>query len=74
MSVMALGVYPFLGAAAMALFFLGADHTRLLDGRRPRTAVDRDDDFLKSATLFGAALLLVAPTGTAGPYALNLGP
>ncbi len=30
-------------------------------------------DFLKNATLFGAALVLVAFCGTAWPYALNIG-
>ncbi|WP_425495441.1 hypothetical protein [Natrinema halophilum] len=30
-------------------------------------------DFLKNATLFGAALVLVALSGTAWPYALNIG-
>jgi uncharacterized membrane protein YphA (DoxX/SURF4 family) len=71
----ALGVYPLVGAAAIALFFLGVtpvmhDFWTVDD---PEQRQSEMTDFLKNATLFGAALVLVAVSGTAWPYALNIG-
>jgi len=71
----ALGVYPLVGAAVIALFFLGVtpvmhDFWTVDD---PEQRQSEMTDFLKNATLFGAALVLVAISGTAWPYALNIG-
>ena len=71
----ALGVYPLLGAAVIALFFLGVtpvmhDFWTVDD---PEQRQSEMTNFLKNATLFGAALVLVALSGTAWPYALNIG-
>ncbi|QCS44484.1 DoxX family protein [Natrinema versiforme] len=71
----ALGVYPLVGAAAIALFFLGVtpvmhDFWTVGDSEQHQSEMT---DFLKNATLFGAALVLVAISGTAWPYALNIG-
>ncbi len=71
----ALGVYPLVGAAAIALFFLGVtpvmhDFWTVDD---PEQRQSEMTDFLKNARLFGAALVLVAVSGTAWPYALNIG-
>jgi len=71
----ALGVYPLLGAAAIALFFLVVtpvmhDFWTVDD---PEQRQSEMTDFLKNATLFGAALVVAALSGTAWPYALNIG-
>jgi uncharacterized membrane protein YphA (DoxX/SURF4 family) len=71
----ALGVFPILGAASIALFFLVVtpvmhDFWTVDD---PEQRQSEMTDFLKNATLFGAALVLVALGGTAWPYALNVG-
>lgn len=70
----ALGVYPLLGAAVIALFFLGVtpvmhDFWTVEDPEQRQAELT---NFLKNATLFGAALVLVALSGTAWPYALNI--
>lgn len=71
----ALGVYPLLGAAVIALFFLGVtpvmhDFWTVDDPEQQQAEMT---NFLKNATLFGAALVLVGLSGTAWPYALNIG-
>lgn len=71
----ALGVYPLLGAIAIALFFLVVtpvmhDFWTVDD---PEQRQSEMTDFLKNATLFGAALVVAALSGTAWPYALNIG-
>jgi uncharacterized membrane protein YphA (DoxX/SURF4 family) len=71
----ALGVFPILGAASIALFVLVVtpvmhDFWTVDD---PEQRQSEMTDFLKNATLFGAALVLVALGGTAWPYALNVG-
>lgn len=71
----AFGVYPLLGAAAIALFLLGVtpvmhDFWSVDD---PEQRQSEMTNFLKNATLFGAALVFVALSGTAWPYALNVG-
>lgn len=71
----ALGVYPLLGAAAIALFFLVVtpvmhDFWTVDD---PEQRQSEMTNFLKNATLFGAALVLAALSGTTWPYALNIG-
>lgn len=70
-----LGVYPLLGAAAIALFFLGVTPIMhdfwTVEDREQRQA--EMTNFLKNATLFGAALVLLALSGTEWPYALNVG-
>jgi putative oxidoreductase len=71
----ALGVYPLLGAAAIALFFLVVtpvmhDFWTVDD---PEQRQSEMTDFLKNATLFGAALVFAALSDTAWPYALNIG-
>lgn len=43
----------------------------MLGGHRQRQA--EMTNFLKNASLFGAALVFVALSGNAWPYALNLG-
>ena len=70
-----LGVYPLLGAAAIALFLLVVtptihDFWTVADPERRQAEMN---DFLKNAALFGAALLVVSFSGTAWPYALNIG-
>ncbi|WP_207592832.1 DoxX family membrane protein [Halomontanus rarus] len=72
---LALGIYPLLGAGALAVFFLGVtpvmhDFWSVDD---PEQRQSEMTDFLKNATLFGAALVFVALSGTAWPYALNVG-
>ncbi|WP_318571271.1 DoxX family protein [Salinigranum marinum] len=71
----ALGVYPLVGAAVIALFFLGVTPVMhdfwTVDDPEQRQA--EMTNFLKNATLFGAALVLVALSGTAWPYAFNIG-
>lgn len=71
----ALGVYPLVGAVVIALFFLGVtpvmhDFWAIED---PEERQAEMTNFLKNAMLFGAALVLVALSGTAWPYALNIG-
>lgn len=70
-----LGIYPLLGAVAVALFFLGVTPVMhdfwSVDDPEQRQA--EMTDFLKNTTLFGAALVFVAISGTAWPYALNVG-
>lgn len=71
----ALGVYPLVGAAAVALFLLVVtpvmhDFWTVEDPDRRQAELT---NVLKNATLFGAALVLGALSGTAWPYALNLG-
>ena len=71
----ALGVYPLVGAAVIALFFLGVtplmhDFWTVDD---PQQRQSEMTDFLKNATLFGAALVLAAISSTAWPYAVNIG-
>ncbi|WP_227357249.1 DoxX family protein [Haladaptatus salinisoli] len=71
----ALGVYPLVGAVVIALFFLGVtpvmhDFWTVDD---PEQRQSEMTDFLKNATLFGAALVLVAISRTTWPYALNIG-
>lgn len=71
----ALGVYPLVGAGALALFFLGVtpvmhDFWTVED---PEQRQSETTDFLKNATLFGAALVFTALAGAAWPFALNLG-
>lgn len=70
-----LGVYPLVGAAVIALFFLGVtpvmhDFWTVDD---PEQRQSEMTNFLKNATLFGAALVLAAFSSTAWPYALNIG-
>jgi uncharacterized membrane protein YphA (DoxX/SURF4 family) len=71
----ALGVYPLLGAAVIALFFLGVTPVMhdfwTVDDPEQRQA--EMTNFLKNATLFGAALVLAAFSSTAWPYAFNIG-
>jgi len=71
----ALGVYPLVGAVVIALFFLGVTPVMhdfwTVDDPEQRQA--EMTNFLKNATLFGAALVLVALSGTPWPYALNIG-
>ncbi|SEP09004.1 hypothetical protein SAMN04487948_113115 [Halogranum amylolyticum] len=59
----------------IALFFLGVTPVMhdfwSVDDPQQRQA--EMTNFLKNATLFGAALVLVALSGTAWPYALNIG-
>lgn len=71
----ALGVFPLVGALALALFFLAVtpvmhDFWSVED---PEQRQSEMTDFLKNATLLGAALVFVALAGTAWPYALNVG-
>ena len=70
-----LGVYPLLGAVALALFFLAVtpvmhDFWSVEDPAQRQAELT---DFLKNATLFGAVLVFVALSGSAWPYALNVG-
>ncbi|WP_336022742.1 DoxX family protein [Halobellus salinisoli] len=70
-----LGVYPFIGAAVIALFFLGVtpvmhDFWTVED---PEQRQSEMTNFLKNAALFGAALVFGALSGTDWPYALNIG-
>lgn len=70
-----LGVYPLLGAAAIALFLLVStpmmhDFWAFDDPEQQQAEMT---NFLKNAALFGAALLIIAVGGTAWPYALNIG-
>lgn len=71
----ALGVFPLLGGLALAAFFLAVtpvmhDFWTVED---PEQRQSEMTDFLKNATLFGAALVFAALAGTAWPYALDLG-
>ncbi|WP_135662698.1 DoxX family protein [Halorhabdus rudnickae] len=71
----ALGVYPLVGAAVIALFFLGVtpvmhDFWTVEDPEQRQAEMT---DFLKNATFFSAALVFIAISGTAWPYALNIG-
>ena len=70
-----LGAYPLLGAAAIAVFFLGV--TPVMHAfwtvEDPGQRQSEMTNFLKNAALFGAALVFGALSGTAWPYALNLG-
>lgn len=70
-----LGVFPLLGAAAIAVFLLVVTPTIhdfwSVDDPDQRQA--ELNNFLKNAALFGAALLIVSIGGTAWPYALNVG-
>jgi uncharacterized membrane protein YphA (DoxX/SURF4 family) len=71
----ALGVYPLVGAAVIALFFLVVtpvmhDFWTVED---PEQRQSEMTDFLKNATLFGAALVFVALGDAAWPYALGVG-
>ena len=70
-----LGVYPLLGAGAIAVFLLIStpmmhDFWTVDDPDQQQAEMT---NFLKNAALFGAALLIVAVGGTAWPYALNVG-
>ncbi|WP_152043314.1 DoxX family protein [Salinigranum salinum] len=70
-----LGVYPLLGAAAIALFLLVStpmmhDFWAFDDPEQQQAEMS---NFLKNSALFGAALLIIAIGGTAWPYALNIG-
>jgi len=70
-----LGVYPLIGAVAIALFFLVVtplmhDFWSVDDPEQRQAEMT---DFLKNATLFGAALVFMGFSGTAWPYALNVG-
>lgn len=70
-----LGVYPLLGAAAIAVFLLIStpmihDFWAFDDPEQQQAEMT---NFLKNAALLGAALLIVAVGGTAWPYALNIG-
>jgi uncharacterized membrane protein YphA (DoxX/SURF4 family) len=72
---LALGVYPLVGAAAIAVFFLVVtpvmhDFWTVDD---PEQRQGEMTNFLKNATLFGAALVFGALSGTPWPYALNIG-
>lgn len=72
---LALGVYPLLGGVAIALFFLVVtpvmhDFWTVDD---PEQRQGEMTDFLKNATLLGAALAFAALAGTTWPYALNVG-
>lgn len=72
---LALGVYPLLGAVAIALFFMGVTPVMhdYWSVEEPEQRQAEMTDFLKNTTLFGAALVFVALSGTAWPYALNVG-
>lgn len=70
-----LGVYPLIGAAAIAVFFLITtplmhDFWSVDDPEQQQAEMT---NFLKNAALFGTALLIIAVGGTAWPYALNIG-
>ena len=70
-----LGVYPLLGAAAIAVFLLVStptihDFWSISDPDQQQAEMT---NFLKNAALFGAALVILAIGGTAWPYALNIG-
>lgn len=72
---LAVGVFPLLGAAVIAVFFLGVtalmhDFWSVAD---PEQRQGEMTHFLKNATLFGTALVFIAISGTAWPYALNVG-
>lgn len=71
----ALGVFPLLGAVALAVFFLVVtptmhDFWTVADSEQRQAEMT---NFLKNATLFGVSLVFVALAGTAWPYALNVG-
>ena len=72
---LAVGVFPLLGAAALAVFFLGV--TPLMHDfwsvEDPEQRQGEMTHLLKNATLFGTALVFIAISGTAWPYALNVG-
>lgn len=70
-----LGMYPLLGAAAIAAFFLVVtpvmhDFWTVDD---PEQRQGEMTNFLKNAALFGAAILIVAIGGSDWAYALNIG-
>lgn len=70
-----LGVYPLLGAVAIAVFLLVStpmmhDFWAVDDPEQQQAEMT---NFLKNAALLGAALLVIAVGGTAWPYALNIG-
>jgi uncharacterized membrane protein YphA (DoxX/SURF4 family) len=72
---LALGVFPLVGAAVLALFFVGVtpvmhDFWAFEDPEQKQSEMT---DFLKNGTLLGAALVFVALGGTDWPYALNVG-
>jgi len=71
----ALGVYPLVGAAAIALFFLVVTPVMhdFWTVENPEQRQSEMTDFLKNATLFGAALVFAALSGTAWPYAVDIG-
>lgn len=71
----ALGLFPLVGAAALALFFLTVTPVM-----HDCWSIDDPDQrqseltgFMKNATLFGAALVFVSLADTAWPYALDVG-
>lgn len=71
----AVGVYPLLGAVALAVFFVVTtpvmhDFWTVEDPEQRQAEMT---DFLKNATLFGASVVLAALAGTVWPYALNIG-
>lgn len=70
-----LGVYPLVGAALLALFFLVV--TPMMHNfwtlEDPEQRQAELTNFLKNAALLGAALVLVDLGGTEWPYALNIG-
>ena len=68
------GIYPLLGATAIAGFFLVVtplmhDFWSIDDPEQRQAEMTH---FLKNVTLFGAALVFIALSGTAWPYALNV--
>lgn len=71
----AFGVLPLLGAVALVLFFLGVTPV-MHDFWTVEAPAQRQAElthFLKNATLLGAALVFVALSGTAWPYAVYAG-
>ncbi|WP_247731042.1 DoxX family protein [Halovivax limisalsi] len=71
----AFGIYPLVGAAVLALFFLAVtpvmhDFWTVEDPERRQSELT---DFMKNVTLFGAALVFLAVADTAWPYALGVG-
>jgi putative oxidoreductase len=69
-----LGVYPLLGATAIALFFLVVTPVMhdFWTVNEPDQRQAEMTNFLKNAMLFGAALVLAALSETTWPYALNI--
>lgn len=71
----ALGVYPIIGAGLIAVFLLGVTpvmHDFWIH-EDPEERQNEMISFEKNTAMFGAALLIMAISGTSWPYALNIG-